>query len=78
MKKLDGFFHYRSVDVSSIKELVARWYPKGPELKLKSEKHIAMIDIRESIEELRFYRKHYFISNSGNHIQPTHEVFKKR
>jgi oligoribonuclease len=66
MKKLHNFFHYRSVDVTSVKELVLRWYPKGPKLPKKNEAHQALTDIRESIEELKFYRKHYFIPSASN------------
>ena len=62
MRELDDYLHYRSIDVSSIKELCRRWYPavykKRPG---KAEHHRALDDIRESIEELRFYRKHLFI-----------------
>jgi oligoribonuclease len=62
MHDLDSFLHYRSVDVSSLKELCRRWYPaiysKRPG---KSEQHRALDDIRESIEELRFYREQLFI-----------------
>lgn len=59
MPKLDEFLHYRLVDVSSIKELSRRWYPeiKPP---AKQETHRALDDIRESIEELRFYRGQLF------------------
>ncbi len=59
MTQLEGFLHYRLVDVSSIKELSRRWYP---EIKAapKRETHRALDDIRESIEELRFYRAHLF------------------
>ncbi len=59
MTKLDGFLHYRMVDVSTIKELARRWYPqtKAP---AKSESHRALDDIRESIAELKFYRTHLF------------------
>lgn len=55
MPKLDAFLHYRLVDVSTLKELQRRWYPelKAPS---KHETHRALDDIRESIEELRFYR----------------------
>ena len=59
MPKLDVFLHYRSVDVSSIKELARRWYPKAPILP-KAESHRALDDIRESLAELRHYRKHVF------------------
>jgi oligoribonuclease len=61
MHELDTFLHYRSIDVSSLKELCRRWYPeiytKRPG---KSELHRALDDIRESIEELRFYREKLF------------------
>ena len=61
MHDLDTFLHYRSIDVSSLKELCRRWYPdiysKRPD---KSEQHRALDDIRESIEELRFYREQLF------------------
>lgn len=59
MPRLDEFLHYRMIDVSTIKELVRRWYPKDKNLPQKSEKHRALADILESIEELRYYRKHY-------------------
>ena len=59
MNELDEYLHYRSVDVSSFKELCRRWYPdvykKRPG---KAEHHRALEDIRDSIEELRFYREH--------------------
>lgn len=59
---IETFLHYRSIDVSTIKELCRRWYPeqlaKAPE---KSIKHRALDDIRESIEELRFYRDAVFV-----------------
>jgi len=62
MRELDGYLHYRSIDVSSLKELCRRWYPaiyrKRPG---KAEHHRALDDIRESIEELRFYRETLFI-----------------
>jgi oligoribonuclease len=62
MRELDDYLHYRSIDVSSLKELCRRWYPaiykKRPG---KAEHHRALDDIRESIEELRFYRTNLFI-----------------
>lgn len=60
MPTLEAYFHYRNVDVSTVKELVRRWYPKGPEPPQKRHAHLAMDDIRESIDELRFYRSHCF------------------
>ena len=60
MPKLNAYLHYRHVDVSTIKGLVDRWYPKNKNLPVKSEAHRALDDIRESIQELRFYRRTYF------------------
>ena len=60
MPTLEAYFHYRNIDVSTLKELVRRWYPQGPEPPAKAHTHIALNDIRESIEELRFYRQHFF------------------
>ncbi len=56
MPRLEGYFHYRNLDVSTLKELVRRW---KPDLKgfTKEGKHEALADILESIEELKFYRK---------------------
>lgn len=59
MPKLDQFLHYRLIDVSTVKELVRRWYPKDKDAPQKGEAHRALADILESIEELRYYRKHY-------------------
>ncbi len=62
MPRLEGYLHYRVIDVSSIKELVGRWYPidhKMPRLKHRS--HRVADDIRESIEELKHYRDKVFI-----------------
>ncbi len=63
MKELYAYLHYRSIDVTSIKELIRRWHPKGPQFPKKSGEHRADVDIRESLEELIFYRKHYFVSD---------------
>ena len=59
MPELEQYFHYRNIDVSTIKELVARWYPHGKKFE-KESSHLAMEDIRDSINELKFYREHYF------------------
>jgi oligoribonuclease len=63
MASLSKYLHYRSIDVTTIKELVRRWFPDGPKFPKKSEAHQALTDIRESLQELIFYRKHYFVSN---------------
>jgi oligoribonuclease len=61
MPKLNAYLHYRHIDVSTIKGLIDRWYPKHKDLPKKSDAHRALDDVRESIEELRFYRKTYFV-----------------
>lgn len=60
MPALDRFVHYRSVDVSTIKELCRRWYPTLPDHP-KAETHRALEDIRESVAELRYYRERVFV-----------------
>jgi len=66
MPELDTFLHYRMVDVSSIKELARRWYPRAyfasPQ---KHGGHRALADIRESIQELRYYREAIFVPSPG-------------
>ncbi len=59
LPELDNYLHYRSIDVSSFKELCRRWYPAVyAKLPRKAETHRALADIRESVAELRFYREH--------------------
>jgi len=68
LPEIEGFLHYRSIDVSSIKELCRRWYPEvlaaAPP---KAETHRALDDIRESITELAYYRRTIFVT-------PTHRL----
>lgn len=59
MQKLEGFFHYRNLDVSTLKELCRRWKPELISGFKKHQKHTALADILESIEELRYYREHF-------------------
>ncbi len=59
MPELEAYFHYRNLDVSTIKELVARWAPDRPGFN-KQSSHLALDDIRDSIAELRFYREQVF------------------
>ena len=59
MKNLEGFFHYRCIDVSTFKELAARWCPEIKDGFNKQSTHQALDDIIESIEELRYYREHF-------------------
>ena len=60
MPRLHAFLHYRHVDVSTIKCVAERWFPKAGARPKKKEAHRALDDIRESIEELGFYRRTYF------------------
>ncbi|HVL75023.1 MAG TPA: oligoribonuclease [Noviherbaspirillum sp.] len=59
MPKLEAFFHYRNLDVSTLKELCKRWKPEVASGFKKHQKHTALADILESIEELRYYREHF-------------------
>ncbi|HBO2160031.1 oligoribonuclease [Pseudomonas aeruginosa] len=59
MPRLEGYFHYRNLDVSTLKELAARWAPQVRESFKKDNTHLALDDIRESIAELRHYRDHF-------------------
>jgi oligoribonuclease len=61
MPELTALLHYRMIDVSGIKELVRRWYPPSFQAPKKREVHRALDDIRESLEELRFYRSKVFV-----------------
>ena len=60
MPELEEYFHYRSIDVSTIKELAKRWQPEVLDGFEKKGVHLALDDIRESIEELRYYREKVF------------------
>jgi len=60
MPELERFFHYRNVDVSTLKELARRWAPEVAEGFRKQSTHLALQDIRDSIEELRHYRERLF------------------
>jgi oligoribonuclease len=59
MPKLEAYFHYRNIDVSTLKELAARWAPEIKDGFKKKSSHQALDDIIESIEELRYYREHF-------------------
>lgn len=59
MPKLDAYFHYRNIDVSTLKELAARWAPAVKDAFKKAQKHTALADVHESIEELAHYREHF-------------------
>ncbi|WP_040663594.1 oligoribonuclease [Neptuniibacter caesariensis] len=59
MPELEAFFHYRNLDVSSLKELAKRWKPEVAAGVVKKGSHLALDDIRDSIEELKHYREHF-------------------
>lgn len=59
MPKLEAYFHYRNLDVSTLKELAKRWHPGLAEGFKKASKHEALADIYESIEEMKYYREHF-------------------
>ena len=59
MPRLEAYFHYRNLDVSTLKELVKRWKPELAKGLTKHGKHQALADIYESIEELKYYREHF-------------------
>lgn len=77
MPELDAYLHYRMVDVSSIKELCRRWYPRvyfgQPE---KGLAHRALADIRESIRELRYYRAAAFVPTPGPDVDALANIVK--
>ncbi len=60
MPELEAFFHYRNLDVSSIKELAKRWKPEVSKGFVKNSSHLALDDTRDSINELIYYREHFF------------------
>lgn len=61
MPDLESYFHYRNLDVSSIKELIVRWRPELLKGFNKKGSHLAMDDIHDSIAELKYYREHFMV-----------------
>lgn len=59
MPELESYFHYRNLDVSTVKELYKRWAPGRPQFE-KESSHLALDDVRDSIAELKFYRQNFF------------------
>ncbi len=62
MPQLEAYFHYRNLDVSTVKELAKRWRPEIADGVKKQSSHLALDDIRDSIAELQHYRKFFFIT----------------
>jgi len=65
MPELERYFHYRNLDVSTLKELAARWEPEIYKGFTKESSHLALDDVRDSIEELRYYRQHFIRNSKG-------------
>ena len=61
MPKLESYFHYRNIDVSTLKELAKRWRPEVYKSFKKHQKHTALADVHESIDELEHYRTHFLM-----------------
>ena len=59
MPNLEKFFHYRHIDVSTLKELAVRWKPEIVSSSFKKSRHLALSDIYDSIDELKYYREHF-------------------
>jgi oligoribonuclease len=78
MPELDAYLHYRMVDVSSIKELARRWFPRAyfasPD---KHGGHRALADIKESVQELRYYREAVFVAQPGPDSATAREIAAK-
>ena len=78
MKALEGALHYRNIDVSSIKELSKRWFPRAYfSAPAKGGNHRALADIQESIEELRYYREAVFVEPPGPDSATAKEIAAK-
>ncbi len=78
MPTLESFLHYRIVDVSSIKELSRRWFPRAYyQAPSKRGNHRALADIQESIEELRYYREAVFVPSPGPDSDTSREIAAK-
>jgi len=75
MPELDNYLHYRMVDVSSIKELARRWFPRAYfSSPVKHGGHRALADIRESVQELRYYREAVFVPRPGPDSATAREI----
>jgi len=70
MPKITDYLHYRHIDVTTVKALVQRWYPRFGRFLKKRDRHRAMPDVKESVEELRFLRKHFFVAEDEDQNVP--------
>ena len=72
MPKLEAYFHYRNIDVSTLKELARRWRPELVTAFKKKQAHTALADVQESIDELAYYRQHMLVAPlPGEALAPT-------
>ena len=72
LPEIEDWLHYRSVDVSSVKELARRWHPEVVSKRpFKAGQHRALDDIRESVAELQFYRERIFLPSSATAVEPS-------
>jgi len=69
MPELAAFFHYRNLDVSTLKELAIRWHPQLLSGVMKQSKHLALDDVKDSIAELAYYRQHFIQASPNDKIQ---------
>ena len=75
MPELDAWLHYRMIDVSSVKELARRWYPRAYFASpAKQGGHRALADIKESVQELRYYREVLFVPQPGPDSATAREI----
>jgi len=70
MPKLEAYFHYRNLDVSTLKELARRWRPELLSGFRKQQAHTALADIHESIDELAYYREHFLRADPAPAQEP--------
>src|SRR3546814_4695969 len=75
MPSLEHYFHYRNLDVSTLKELCTRWTPEIARGYSKHSRHLALDDIKDSIEELRYYRNH-FLRRSEEHTSELQSLMR--
>ncbi|MFL2665701.1 MAG: oligoribonuclease [Dehalococcoidia bacterium] len=64
MPILEGYLYYRMIDVSTLKEIITKWYPAEGYYEEKNSSHLALLDIRDSINELKWYREKFFINKN--------------
>ncbi len=75
MPRLESYFHYRNLDVSTLKELAKRWAPETARGVVKAGRHLALSDIHDSINELKHYREHFLkIDGHDRDVEPEYPL----